>query len=169
MQRVLIIGSSGAGKSTLATRIAEKLHLPVIHLDTEYWQPGWTVPPEENWREKVAELVARDRWVMDGNYSGSFDLRMPRADMIVWLDPPTWICLLRALKRAVTLWGRTRPDMAPGCPEKFDLEFFLWILNFRRTHLAKNRAAIDQYAPSASLAVLRSDAEVAGFLETLAC
>ena len=168
MHRILIIGSSGAGKSRLATRIGARLGLPVIHLDAEYWQPGWTAPPDDAWRVTVAELVARERWVMDGNFSGTFDLRMPRADMIVWLDPPTWVCLFRAMKRAVTHWGRTRADMAPDCPEKFDLEFFLWIWNFRRTHLEKNRDAIRAYAPDVPLEMLRSNRDVAAFLERVA-
>lgn len=33
---------------------------------------------------------------------------------------------------------KTRPDMHEGCPEKIDLEFILWICNFRR----KNRKNI---------------------------
>jgi adenylate kinase family enzyme len=49
MQRVAIIGSRGAGKSTLARKLGGILGLPVIHLDKEYWQPGWTEPPKAEW------------------------------------------------------------------------------------------------------------------------
>ena len=78
MQRVLVIGVPGAGKSTFTRALAAKIGLPVIHLDTEFWQPGWKITPREQWRPKVAELVGRDAWIMDGNYGASLDLRLPR-------------------------------------------------------------------------------------------
>ena len=60
MQRVMVIGSPGAGKSTFARAIAERLGLPLIHLDAEYWQAGWVEPPADEWRGRVVELVAGD-------------------------------------------------------------------------------------------------------------
>lgn len=39
--RVLVIGSGGAGKTTLVTAIADRLGRPVMHLDQEFWRPGW--------------------------------------------------------------------------------------------------------------------------------
>ena len=82
MQRVLVIGAGGAGKSTFAARLSRKYGLPLIHLDALYWQPGWVEPGKAEWLERVAQVVAQDRWVMDGNYGGSLDLRLPRADTI---------------------------------------------------------------------------------------
>ena len=41
MERVVILGCCGAGKSTLARQLGIKLELPVIHLDTYFWQVGW--------------------------------------------------------------------------------------------------------------------------------
>ena len=79
MQRILVIGSPGAGKSTLASRIAGRLGLPLIHLDREYFGPGWAVPSKAEWRERVRALAARRSWVMDGNYASTFDIRVPRA------------------------------------------------------------------------------------------
>ena len=32
-------------------------------------------------------------------------------------------------------WGRTRPDMAEDCPERFDPIFFHYIWTFRQKHL----------------------------------
>ena len=77
-RRILVIGCSGAGKSTLAQGVAERLALPLIHLDAVYWLPEWQQPQRPDWRSKVAALAAQDAWVMDGNYAGTFDLRMPR-------------------------------------------------------------------------------------------
>ena len=44
MERILVLGPCGAGKSTPAVKLGAKLGLPVIHLDKEYWRPGWVEP-----------------------------------------------------------------------------------------------------------------------------
>ena len=111
MQRILVIGSPGAGKSTLASRLAERLGLPLIHLDREYFGPGWTTPTKPEWRAQVTALAARPAWVMDGNYASTFDIRVPRATAIVWLDLPRRQCLGSALWRVARHYGRTRPDL----------------------------------------------------------
>ena len=132
MQRVMVIGSPGAGKSTFARALAERLGLPVIHLDAEYWRAGWVEPPADEWPGRVAELVESECWVIDGNYGSSMDLRLGRADTVVWLDYPTWVSLTRALKRIWHYRGRTRPDMAEGCDENFNWDFMHYIATFRR-------------------------------------
>ena len=132
MERVLVIGSGGAGKSTLARRLAARTGLPLLHLDAEYWQAGWVEPATDCWLARVDEIVASPRWIIDGNYGGSLPARLARADTVVWLDYPTRTCLLRAAGRVLANRGRVRPDMAEGCPEHFDLDFFVFIATFRR-------------------------------------
>lgn len=100
-QRILIIGSPGAGKSTMAARLAEIVRLPVIHLDDHYWQAGWRRQTPATWAEELAELLARDRWIMDGNYLDSMALRLERADLVLDLDFPPLLCLARASWRGV--------------------------------------------------------------------
>ena len=85
-ERILVLGPCGAGKSTLAAALGERLGLPVIHLDKEYWRAGWVEPPQAEWLGKVEELIARPRWVMDGNYGGTLARRLERADCVVTLD-----------------------------------------------------------------------------------
>ena len=101
MCRILVIGSPGAGKSVLARRLAERFDLPLIHLDREYFSPGWVEMRRALWRARVAELVRRPEWVMDGNYSSTFDLRVPRAEAVVWLDLPRLTCLARVIRRVL--------------------------------------------------------------------
>jgi adenylate kinase family enzyme len=76
-QRILVIGSSGAGKSSLSTALGKILGIDVIHLDRHFYQPGWKSLPPARWREVVARLVATDRWIMDGDFSDTFDPRFP--------------------------------------------------------------------------------------------
>src|SRR5206468_1787185 len=108
MQRVLVIGISAAGKSTFSRALAAKTGLPVIHLDTEFWQPGWKITPFPQWRAKVASLITREAWIMDGSYAATLDLRLPRADAVVWFDYPRFVCVARALRRILTTYGQVR-------------------------------------------------------------
>jgi adenylate kinase family enzyme len=130
MRRVLVIGCGGAGKSTLSRQLSAVTGLPLIGLDRAYWRSGWVEPPKEEWRAIVAGLAAEPAWVMDGNYSGTFDLRMPRADTVVWLDYPRTTCLRRVVLRVLRDYGRTRADLPDGCPEKFDAKFLRFVWDF---------------------------------------
>jgi adenylate kinase family enzyme len=156
MQRILVIGSPGAGKSTLASRIARELGLPLIHLDREYFGPGWTTPPKAEWREKVSTLAARPAWVMDGNYASTFDIRVPRATTIVWLDLPRWRCLTRVLWRVARNYGRSRPDLGAAGPERFDLSFMRWIWSYPVTMRPKTARMLERLRPDQRVYVLRS-------------
>lgn len=84
--RVVVVGTSGSGKTSLARRLARELQVPHIELDALFWGPNWTPQPVEHFRERVAEAVAGERWVLDGNYAAVRDLAWRRATLIVWLD-----------------------------------------------------------------------------------
>lgn len=164
MKRVLVIGSGGAGKSTFARRLSERLKLELIHLDQRYWRPGWVESPKTEWEQTVAELVKRDAWVMDGNYSGTLDARLAACDTVIFLDLPRRVCLWRIVKRRALHRGRSRPDMAPGCPEQLSLEFILWVWNYNRRSRPKVLALLEEHARGKRVLWLRSTAEVERFL-----
>jgi adenylate kinase family enzyme len=167
MQRILVIGSGGSGKTTVAKQIAHRLDLPLVHLDALYWQPGWHATEKSAWEATVRELVAAPRWVMDGNYGGTLDLRLARCDTVVFLDLPRVVCLSRVVKRWLMFRGQTRPDMTKYCPERLDWEFVRWIWTYparRRAGILRRLATIrdDQRA-----IVLSSDAETRRFVAEL--
>jgi adenylate kinase family enzyme len=137
VQRVVIIGCSGSGKSTLARRLAAATGLPAVHLDRHYWRPGWVEPARQDWRAEVARLAAGDRWIIDGQYGGTLDLRLARADTLIFLDLPMPLCLARVLRRTVAGYGRNRAELPPGCPERFDWPFLKYVWNYRRSHRPK--------------------------------
>lgn len=168
MQRVLVIGISGAGKSTLSRALAERTGLPLIHLDKEYWRPGWTMTPRDEWRPKVAELAAREHWIMDGNFDSSLDLRLPRADTLVWFDYPTLLCLWRAMKRVAKSYGRVRPDLAPECPERIDVDFLRYIWGFNRVQRPRILRQIAEHGRHLAPIVIRKDRDARTFLAGLA-
>ncbi|MDQ2079063.1 adenylate kinase [Xanthobacteraceae bacterium Astr-EGSB] len=133
-ERVLVLGCAGAGKTVFARRLAQSTGLPLVTLDQEYWQPGWVEPDKPHWVAKVETLIAAPRWIMDGTYLGTLPLRLARADTVIFLDLPRWVCLWRAITRILRNFGRTRDDMAPGCPERFDWKFLTYIWSFPSTH-----------------------------------
>ena len=121
MQRVLIIGPCGAGKSTLAGELGQRLKLPVFHMDQLNWRPGWVESSKDEIRERLATIVAKDRWLIDGTYGGTLGERLVRADTIIYLDYPIRLCIARLLRRIWTYRGRTRPDMTEGSPNGLTL------------------------------------------------
>jgi adenylate kinase family enzyme len=167
VKRVLVIGSSGAGKSTFAIKLGKNLNLPVIHLDKEFWQPGWIETPRESWRIKVSELVARDEWIIDGTYDSSLDLRLPRADTVFFLDYPRYLCIWRTLVRIITNLGSVRVDMAEGCREKLDLGFFKWVWNYRRDRYPKINECLMKYFAHGNLVVFRRPSDAMKYLNAL--
>ncbi|MDD4050498.1 MAG: hypothetical protein PHR28_01185 [candidate division Zixibacteria bacterium] len=167
MNRILVIGHAGAGKSTLAAKLGSILKLPVIHLDQHFWKPGWVETEQGAWREKVHQLVSGEKWIIDGNYDRTLDIRLPRADAVIFLDFPTRICMWRIMKRIISGYGKTRLDLAPGCPEKIDLEFLRWAWRFRRDVRPKVYAGLEKYYRGKELIILTTPAEVSAFLSSL--
>jgi adenylate kinase family enzyme len=146
MHRVLVIGSPGAGKSTLSHAIAARTGLPICHLDRMHWLPGWIERDRDEARGELAEVLKRERWIIDGNYGSILPMRLARADTVVWLDYPTRLCLWRALKRWWQYRGNTRPDMTEGCPERLNAEFLIYVLTFRANWRARNSHALDGFS-----------------------
>jgi adenylate kinase family enzyme len=123
MRKVLVLGCAGSGKSTFAMRLGEAAGIPVIHLDSLYWKPGWVASAESEWDAVIGALVLRDTYIMDGNYSRTLPQRLKEADTIFFFDFPRFLCLYRVFKRRLRNHGRSRPDMAEDCKEKIDFAF----------------------------------------------
>ena len=126
----MIIGPCGAGKSTVSHLLAAKLRLPLIHMDQLNWQPGWVDEGNDRLRGLLAVEVAKERWLIEGNYGSTMAMRLERADTVLYLDYPLPLCLWRLIKRIATFHGRTRPDMPDNCPERFDGAFLWYVLRW---------------------------------------
>jgi len=160
--RMLIIGCSGGGKSTLAQRIASKRKIDYISLDRDVrWLAGWE-PREASERRKLVEkFVLGEQWIMDGTYPSSFDVRLPRTDIVIWVRVPRYLCLYSVYKRSIGNYGKTRPDMAKGCVEQLpDWEFFSYIWNFERDAAPVVDQNLDTYGSDVPLVVLKSRAQI---------
>ncbi len=125
-RRLLVIGNCGAGKSTIARQLAPRLGLPLISLDAEFWRTGWVQTPTAEWQQRVPQLIAGERWLIEGQYTGTLALRLTRADAVLHLDLPRLVSMKRILQRV--FFPGPRPDLPPGCPERLDPVFieFVW-------------------------------------------
>jgi adenylate kinase family enzyme len=168
-RRVVVTGMAGAGKSTFSRALAAKTGLPLIVLDVQFWLPGWTEPTEAEWREKQKRLLADDAWIADGNYHATLDLRLERADTVVFLDTSWWICAWRALVRGV----RTRPagfELPAGCDESRvrrlrDEWWLAWrIWRVRRSERERELTILSEHGQHVALHMLRSRRAVREFL-----
>ncbi|MCI0389709.1 MAG: DNA topology modulation protein [Acidobacteria bacterium] len=164
MRKVLVIGSGGAGKTTFAMRLSNILNIEVIHLDALYWNPGWVETPKVEWRRTVEGLIARGSWIIDGNYSGTLDMRIGACDTVIFLDIARRICLWRVIKRVMQYRNRRRPDMAEGCQERLDLKFVRWVWNYKKRTRPKIVKLIEENADGKKVVWLQSDGEVERFL-----
>ncbi|GAA0177506.1 DNA topology modulation protein [Clostridium sediminicola] len=138
MQKIMILGSGGAGKSTSARNLSKITGIKVFYMDKLFWKPGWVSIPRDELKEKLKSITKLDSWIIDGNYRSTIDVRLKEADTVIYLDFSTWLCLWGIVKRRFLYSRKMRPDITEGCKEKIDLEFFMWVLNFRR----KNRKEI---------------------------
>lgn len=114
-RRIAIVGTTGSGKTTLARQIAQQLRIPHVELDAIFWDSDWTQVPQELFRERTAQALKREAWVVDGNYSKVRDIVWSKAEVIVWLDYPLplmmWRLVKRTYKRVITgeeLWSGNR-------------------------------------------------------------
>ncbi len=114
----------------MAPILSVRLNLPVFHMDQLNWRPGWVESSKDEIREKLAGIVATDRWLIDGTYGGTLTERLVHADTVIYLDYPIHLCVARLIRRILKYRGRSRPDMTEGCPERFDLGFLIYLMRW---------------------------------------
>ena len=166
MERILVIGCPGSGKSRLSRILGEKLGLPVVHLDQLWWKPGWENVSVEEFDARLEEVLEGEQWIIDGNFSRTMPLRLKHCDTIVYLDYSRWTCLLGMIQRVLGSYGKVRPDMGEGCPERFDWEFVKYIWNFNKENRVRNNTWIAQ-AKHAKAIILKNRKEATDFLDQI--
>ena len=162
----MIIGCGGAGKSTLARQLGEKTGLPVVHLDKLFWRPGWEHISREEFDRLHREALMGEKWILDGNFDRTMEERMRYCDTVVYLDFSRFACLFGVAKRILTTYGKVRPDMGEGCPERFDLDFLKWVWNFNKNKRENTYRLLNE-AEGIEKIVLKNRRAVRAFLKSL--
>jgi adenylate kinase family enzyme len=155
--RVVILGPGGAGKTTFARRLADALDAPFVCLDAIWPTCGGDAGA---FRALMTEAHAAQAWVSDGNFAqATFDLRLPRADLVIWLDPPKWLCAWRAVTRVLRAGEAHRPrDVG---------KVLRFIRDFDRVNRPRIEALRVEHGPAVPVVRLRSRAEAEAFLSDL--
>jgi adenylate kinase family enzyme len=138
LPRFAVVGTSGSGKTTLAGRIAQRLGIAHVELDSLYWGPDWTPIPRLLFRERVTEALNGEAWSTDGNYSAVRDIVWTRAGTVVWLDYALpvvmWRVIWRTIRRSVSqeeLWNGNRERISTALFSRDSI--VLWALtSYRR-------------------------------------
>lgn len=161
IQKIAIIGSSGSGKSTFAKELSHTLHLPLFHLDSLYWKPNWEKTEKDAWIALQENLVQKSKWIIDGNYNSTLDIRICAADTIFFLNYSRITCISGVLRRYLT---RKRADDISGCRERLSLAFLLWIWNYPRNNAPKMIDALQKHASTKRIFIFANRRELNDFI-----
>ena len=139
--RILILGCPGSGKSTFARALGERTGLPVVHLDNIWWRADGSHISREEFDRALSELLAGEGWIMDGDYSRTYEVRIRAADTVIFLDYPEETCMAGIVARV----GQERPDM-PWTESTLDPELVTMVKNFARDNRPAIYALLEKYS-----------------------
>ncbi|MEJ8308930.1 AAA family ATPase [Agrobacterium larrymoorei] len=167
--RVMVVGSSGGGKTTLSRQVAQHIQAEYFSIDRDVrWLPNWTQRDRAEQHSIIMDIIARDRWVLDGSNPSTFDVRLPRTDIVLWMRLPRWTCLAGIGRRVMQNYGRVRPDMAEGCPEPLpDRDFLTYIWMFEKRHAPLFERNFDLYGPDVPIFQVKSRRETNRLLDLI--
>ncbi|MQY31107.1 P-loop NTPase family protein [Nocardia aurantia] len=165
MDRIAILGCGGSGKTYLANRIAALLDLPLTHLDAVYYDLQWKPLPQNDFAQRQHELVAPQRWLIEGNHAGTLPIRLQAADTVIFLDLPATTCLTGILQRRLRYRGGQHTEA--GVYDRITWNFFRYIWGYRHTMRPRVRELIAEHGTHARLITLTSRRGIRRFLRTL--
>lgn len=160
-KRVAVIGCPGGGKSTFSRALRDRVGLPLYHLDAIYWRDDRTHLSREEFYPLMQEIIAREEWIMDGNYNATLEWRISACDLLIFLDYPAEVCLAGVRARR----GQKRSDM-PWVEEGDDEEFLEFIRAFETESRPRILELIEKY-PDKAVVTFRTREEAEGYLREL--
>ena len=158
MARIVILGCAGSGKTTLARQLAERTGAPLISLD-EIWQPHWKESDVPAFRSMLERAHSGDAWISEGNFAlATFDIRLPRATLVVWLERTKLFCSWHAIARVF------KPVESHRLGNLAKVLAFIW--NFDRMNRPRIEATRMAYGPNVPVERLTGDRDIANFLSS---
>ena len=162
MKKIIIIGCPGSGKSYLARRLRDSLNLPLYYLDQIWHKPDKTNIETEEFDRRLHDILKQDKWIIDGNYARTLEVRLKACDTVFLLDLPLPVCLRSAASRI----GQVREDL-PWTEDCFDEEFRQFIIDFPRDTLPEIYRLRDRYKKEKKIHIFREREDVNIYINTL--
>ncbi len=159
MKKIIVIGCPGAGKTTFSEKLRDKLGLRLFYLDAIWHKPDRTHISREEYDVRLAEILALDSWIIDGNYSRTIETRISACDTVFLFDLPTETCLEGAISRL----GKPRYDM-PWIDTELDPRLKQEIEDFPIKNLPTIYTLIDKYKEGKTVVVFKSREDADEFL-----
>lgn len=161
MKKVLVIGCPGSGKSTFSRSLHNVTGIPLYHLDMLYWNSDKTTVEKNVFISRLTEVLNKDQWIIDGNFSSTMSLRLSLCDTVFFLDYPTDLCLEGVEERR----GKKREDM-PWIETEEDTEFTEFIKNFNTTRRPQILDLLEHYKDK-NIVVFKSREQSADYFNEL--
>ncbi|WP_123815529.1 topology modulation protein [Myceligenerans xiligouense] len=165
MQRIAIIGCGGSGKTYLANQLAGVLDLPLTHLDSVYYDTDWNPLPREEFAEVQRTLVARPRWLVEGNYTETLLIRLAAADTVIFLDLDAVTCLTGVFRRRLRYRGGQHAE--DGVYDRISWSFVRYIWGYRRTMRPRVHRLLAEHGSHAELITVTSRRQAAALVAQL--
>lgn len=101
------MGCSGSGKSTFSRKLREITDLPLIHLDNIWWNADRTHITRDEFDKLLGDIIQGDKWIIDGDYSRTYAVRINACDTVIFLDYSEEECMKGIIERV----GKARTDI----------------------------------------------------------
>ena len=158
MKKIIVIGCPGSGKSTVSRALHNKTGIPLYHLDMMYWNADKTTVDKSVFLGRLSAVLAKDEWIIDGNYGSTMELRMAACDTVIFLDYPRDVCLDGIKERR----GKPRSDM-PWVETEEDEEFIEFIKSYNEQQKPKVLELLEKYSDK-NIVIFKSREEADAFL-----
>ena len=160
-KRIVILGCPGSGKSMFARELRKRTGLPLVHLDNIWWKPDRTHITREAFDERLSAVLKEDAWIVDGNYSRTYEMRVAACDTVIFLDYDEDVCM-RGIRDRV---GKPRTDM-PWTEQTLDPELVELVRRYRTENRPVLQALLARY-PDKNILVFRNRAEADAWLASI--
>ena len=158
MKKVIVIGCPGSGKSTFSRALHNKIGIPLYYLDMMYWNADKTTVENSVFLGRLSDVLAKDEWIIDGNYGSTMELRMASCDTVIFLDYPLDVCLDGIKERR----GKPRDDM-PWIETEEDAEFIEFVKSYNERQKNQVLELLEKYSDK-NIIVFKTRAQADDFL-----